>query len=255
MLLSRNTSIGSSAQTSPIIFEAPTSMFDSLFGSYEVQRTWELKPKKYPAGSSHHYSSKVLLPYMVLRELAQDNINPPYLFEIANNNGYQRTACSVLDFIETNDEEVLVPSWLYEQLDLNDTESVKLKFITVKKGTGIKLRPHSCDFLEVENPRSELERVLRYYPVLTYGDEILLKITDIGDCRFTISDVIPDTEDSIYIVDVDLNVEFDEPEDYKLRMEEEKTVMKYVEINKENKDMSKIQMKRLGLFLDWDQLI
>lgn len=44
---------------------------------------------------------------------------------------------------------------------------VKLASATLPKGTFVKLRPHSTDFLDITNPRAVLERTLRSFTCLT----------------------------------------------------------------------------------------
>ncbi|KAI5169616.1 ubiquitin fusion degradation protein 1 [Pancytospora epiphaga] len=228
-------------------------MFSSFFGSFSRNRKWYLVPKKHPKGSPHHFSSKVLLPYSLLRELAQLNFQPPYVFEICHENGALRTACSVLDFALENDE-VHVPEWMYEQISLSDSPEVTLSYIVLERGEGIRLLPHSVDFLEVENPKSELEKGLRDYHVVSYGDEILLNFEEVGNIRFTIAEIFPENCESIYLVDTDLKVDFEEPLGYRQKLEDEKTVLKYVEIGDEDRETKSLRIKRVGMFLDWDNL-
>lgn len=228
-------------------------MFSSFFGSFSGRKKWFLKPIKYAKGAKENYSSKVLLPHYMLRELAMLNFAPPYVFEISHENEAFRTACSVLDFaLETN--EVHIPAWMFEQLCLSDSNEVILTHMTVDKGNGIKLLPHSVNFLEVENPRVELEKGLLDYHVLTYGDEILLSFEEFGNMRFTVTNIDPEPLESIYLVDTDLNVDFDEPIGYRKKIENEKTVMKYVEIQDDSVEPKRLRMKRVGFFLDWDSL-
>lgn len=189
----------------------------------------------------------------MLRELSLLNFQPPYVFEISHENEAFRTACSVLDFaLETN--EVHVPEWMFEQISLGESGEAVLTHIKLEKGSGIKLLPHSVDFLDVENPKSELEKGLWYYHVLTYGDEILLNFEEIGNIRFTITQILPAHLESIYIVDTDLDIEFEEPLGYQSKIENEKTVLKYVEVGNEDREVKSLKMKRMGLFLDWDNL-
>lgn len=228
-------------------------MLSSFFNVFSTEKTWYLKPCKYEKNSPNNYSSKVLLPYSMLRELSMFNFQPPYIFEISHQNGAFRTTCSVLDFaLETN--EVHVPSWMYEQISLDGCDEVVLSHVRLEKGNGIKLLPHSADFLEVENPKMELEKGLRDYLVLSYGDEILLNFEDIGNMRFTVTQIFPEHLESIYLVDTDLNVDFDEPIGYRKKLENEKTVLKYVEIGSEETEHKSLTMKRVGFFLDWDNL-
>lgn len=230
-------------------------IFSFLFGNKPQSQSieWRLKPNKFPKDSENNCSSKVLLPHHILKDLVAYNIGPPYVFEIYHENMIYKTVCSVLDF-SLDDDEVIVPSWIFEQLSLDTARDVFIMYKEIEEGDGIKLLPHSVDFLEIENPKKELEKTLANYHVLSYGDEILLDFEDIGKCRFTITKIFPEHLDSIYIVDTDLNVDFDEPLGYKEKLESEKTVMKYLEVGNENEDTKTLKMKKIGIFLDWDAL-
>ena len=89
---------------------------------------------------------------------------------------------------------------------------------------------------------------------MSYGDEILLYFEEIGKCRFTITKFYPERVDSIYIVDTDLKVDFDEPLGFKEKVEAEKTVMKYVVVRDEASQVKTLNMKKPGLFFAWDEL-
>lgn len=224
------------------------NFFESLF-----HKKWHLIPSKYPKDSEDNFSSKVLLPYQILQDLYSYKYKAPYVFEISHSDGVFRTACSVKDF-SLEDDTIVVPSWMYEQLCLSDVDEVTLKYISVAKGKGITLLPHSVDFLEIENPKKELEKTLLNYHVLTYGDQILLKFDEIGCCRFEVSNVFPETEDSIYIVDTDLEVDFKEPIGFKEKIENEKSIMKYVKLDKNKGDIKSFSLSKIGYFTDWDSI-
>lgn len=228
-------------------------MFSYFFRSDSENPCWELKPLKYPKDSENNYSSKVQLPHHILRDLAFFNMPPPYIFEIAHENGVYKTICSVLDFLLDEDEAV-IPSWMFEQLSLDTTSKVSLRQVEVEKGEGVKLLPHSVDFLKLENHKKELEATLTNYHVLSYGDEILLHFEEIGRCRFTVTKVYPEKLEAIYIVDTDLKVDFDEPLGYKEKVESEKTVMKYVLIGDEESEIKSLNMKKPGIFFGWESL-
>lgn len=231
------------------------SFFNNLLAGHPK---FYLKPVKYKKGDKYNYSSKVTLPYDMLSVLSRDEFYRfPYVFEIAHEDGVMRTSCSVADFTLESDE-VHVPIWMYEQLGLDTAEEVILNYIRLEKGTGIKLQPHSTDFLEVENPKAELEKGLADYHVISYGDEILLNFEDIGNIRFTVTQIYPEHLDSLYLVDTDLNVDFDEPIGYQKKIKDEKTVLKYVQIDDSEKSKGNgpkaMEMSRIGLFLDWDNI-
>lgn len=227
-------------------------MLGGFFEMFNPQIDWYLKPIKYSKDSENNYSSKVLLPYYVLAELVAYNYQPPYLFKIGHSDGSFTTVCSVLDF-QLDKNEVHIPAWMYEQLCLDQQKEVVLKHVKLSLGMGIKLLPHDVSFLNIENPRKALEEALKNYHVLSFGDEIKMNFEEIGPCRFTVTKIYPENKDSIYIVDTDLNVEFDEPIGYKEYIEDQKTAKKHIKINKIN-DIEILELDGIGYFCDWDAL-
>ncbi|KAM0681547.1 hypothetical protein GINT2_000060 [Glugoides intestinalis] len=228
-------------------------MFSFFFNSVHSKSEWHLKPSKFPKDSENNCSSKVLLPHYILQDLVNLNFQPPYVFEITHENRIYKTVCSVLDFL-LEEEEIIVPSWMFEQLCLDTSGNVILKFVELENGEGVKLLPHTTDFLEVENPKKELENTLKNYHVLTYGDEIMLQFADIGICRFTVTKVYPEDLDTIYIVDTDLKTDFDEPLGYKEKIESEKSIMKYVDIKSDENSIKTIKLSKPSLFVGWSDL-
>lgn len=227
-------------------------MFGGFFDIFNSQIDWRLKPIKYKRDSVNNYSSKVLLPYYMLSELVVYNYQPPYLFQIGYTNDSFTTICSVLDF-QLDRNEVHIPDWMYEQLCLDQQSEVLLKCVKVNPGIGIKLLPHSVDFLKIENPKKALEDSLKNYHVLSYGDEIKMDFEEIGPCRFTVTNVSPKNTDSIYIVDTDLNVEFDEPLNYKEYLSDLKTVIRHIRLYKDG-DIDLMEFDGVGYFCDWNSL-
>lgn len=227
-------------------------MLNNFLNMFQPQKKWHLRPLRHPKDSEENYSSKALLPHYILEDLVEFDVQPPYIFQISHNNGLYKTACSVLDFqLETS--EIHVPTWMFEQLSLDPFTTIAIEPIKSIKGTGIKLLPHSVDFLSIESPKKELELALKNYHVLSAGDEILLNFEDIGRCRFTVTKIIPEDADSIYIVDTDLNVDFDEPIGYKEKIENEKSVLKYIDIIEEN-GVKILKCNKDVLFIDWKAL-
>lgn len=225
-------------------------MLANFFGS-GIKSEWKLNPSKFPKDSENNYSSKVLLPYRILGELVSYGHQTPYIFEILHENGIYKTACSVLDF-ELENEEIVLPSWMYEQLCLEKGDKIILRSVEAEQGEGICLLPHSVDFLELEDPKKELEKTFTNYHVLSYGDEVLLYFADIGRCRFTVTKIEPDWLNTIYIVDTDLKVEFEEPLGYKEKIESEKTIMKYVRVEEAGENIKILTLKKPGLFVGWE---
>lgn len=99
--------------------------------------------------------------------------------------------------------------------------TVNLRNITLEKGKFIKIRPHQTEFIMKPNPRTILENEMRNYVCLTKGDTIGVRfnnknyLIDIVECK---------PKDAISTTNVDIEVDFDKPLDYK----EESEVFQFV---------------------------
>lgn len=189
----------------------------------------------------------------MLSDLTVMNLPLPYIFEISHENQILRTKCTVGNFMDY-EGEVILPNWMWEQLSLKTAKYAHISYVRIPCGKSIKLLPHSTDFLKVENPRAELETALRNYGVVTLGDEIRLNFQEFKNMAFTVTHIDPDYEGSIYIVDTDLNAEFEEPLGYREEQKQEKTVLKHCEKGEETKGFTPFKQKGLSLFLDFDLL-
>lgn len=226
---------------------APWRMLFDLFSLFEENPSWTLKPRKFEKTNQNNYGGRIIVPQSVLVDLISFQIQPPFTFEISHSDGVYKTHCGVLEF--TGEEgEVFVPLWMYQQLSMESTNEVILRYKVFPVGKFIKLIPHSVDFLEIENPKLELEQCLRNYQVLSEGDEILCNFDEFGSMRFTVTHIEP-SNDAIYIVDTDLAVDFLEPIGFKDKMESEKSVVKYLEITDTGHGIKTIRMTKLGLYL------
>lgn len=63
---------------------------------------------------------------------------------------------------------------MMQNLLLSEGDIIKFKSTSLPKGTYVKLRPQSKDFLDISNPKAVLETTLRRYSCLTTGDSILI---------------------------------------------------------------------------------
>lgn len=239
-----------------MLFYLKNPMFFDFFirpSELDITLKWRLIPSKYPKNSEHNFGGKVLLPQCVLEDLANLGAPAPYTFEISHSNRLYVSHIGVLEFT-ANSEEIRVPEWLYQQLELDQCGLVTVTYKQLKPGKSIELLPHSVDFLEIDNPKKELEKCLVNYQVLTRGDEILCKFDEVGPIRFTVNKINPDN-DAIYIVDVDLIVEFLPPIGYEEKIEREKTVKRYLHVfnDIEEDEMKGIKMKVRGIYFDFNE--
>ena len=129
------------------------------------------------------------------------HIEFPMLFEISNVKEQRVSHCGVLEFV-AEEGIVYMPYWVSAQcpcspallasdarrawrtaccphqmmqnLLLAEGDIIKFKSTSLPKGTYVKLRPQSKDFLDISNPKAVLETTLRRYSCLTTGDSILI---------------------------------------------------------------------------------
>eukprot|EP00898_Chlorokybus_atmophyticus_P008264 jgi/Chlat1/8439/Chrsp80S07852 len=153
---------------------------------------------------------KVILPPSALDRLASLHIEYPMLFEIENGAEGRRSHCGVLEFIA--DEGVIyMPYWMMQNLLLEEGDLVKLRSATLPKGTYVKLRPHSSDFLEITNPKAVLETSLRSFSCLTSGDSIMVAY---NNKKYYIDIVETKPSHAVSIIETDCEVDFAPPLDY-----------------------------------------
>ncbi|CAL5329005.1 unnamed protein product [Camellia sinensis] len=61
--------------------------------------------------------------------------------------------CGVLEFI-AEEGMIYMPYWMMENLLLQEGDIVRVKNVTLPKGTYVKLQPHTKDFLDISNPKA-----------------------------------------------------------------------------------------------------
>ena len=174
----------------------------------------------------HHYddikylenSSKLILPKRILFEISKyEDISYPLKFKINDTN----TLFSVHECGEDIDEMLISNNYI-ANLNLEPYKECKLTLITspIDSGKKIILKPHSSKFLDIQNPKEFLEKSLnQLYTYLTKGQTILIPNDDI---QLYIDVINCEPNDSICILDTDLEVDFEEPYDYKEYIENKK---------------------------------
>jgi len=158
---------------------------------------------------------KIVLPQSALDELSHMNIQFPIMFQITNEHTKKTSHCSVLEFTAP-EGNVYLPIWIFDnlQMDPNSTQNlVSLRNVSLRKGTFVKLQPHTSDFTELSNPRALLEVALRNFSCLTKSDTIQISPKGLGQ-TFHLNIVETQPTDQISIIETDVRVEFIEPLDY-----------------------------------------
>ncbi|OVA20419.1 Ubiquitin fusion degradation protein UFD1 [Macleaya cordata] len=100
------------------------------------------------------------------------HIDYPMLFELRNAATERISHCGVLEFI-AEEGMIYMPYWMMENLLLQEGDTVQVKNVTLRRGTYVKLQPHTKDFLDISNPKAILETTLRNFSCLTTGDSIM----------------------------------------------------------------------------------
>ncbi len=89
---------------------------------------------------------------------------------------------------------------------------INLRNIKLEKAKLIKIRPHETEFIMNPNPRTILENNFRNYLCVTKGDTVTVQFNkkkyyiDIIECK---------PKDAVSLTNVDVEIDFDTPLDYK----------------------------------------
>ena len=120
--------------------------------------------------------NKILLASEALHTLSALNVRYPMMFRLENTNsqGGAGSTASAAPFTHVGVQELLVepgvchlPYWLMQHLLLKEGDQVRVKNVSLEKGTYVKMRPVSKSFLEIMNHRAVLEMTLRNFAALT----------------------------------------------------------------------------------------
>uniref|UniRef100_A0A1D1YEU4 Ubiquitin fusion degradation protein 1 n=1 Tax=Anthurium amnicola TaxID=1678845 RepID=A0A1D1YEU4_9ARAE len=154
---------------------------------------------------------KIIMPPSALDRLASLHIDYPMLFELRNSATERVSHCGVLEFI-AEEGMIYMPYWMMENMLLQEGDIVKVKNVTLPKGTYVKLQPHTKDFLDISNPKAILETALRSFSCLTTGDSIMVAY---NNKKYYIDIVETKPSSAISIIETDCEVDFAPPLDYK----------------------------------------
>ena len=166
---------------------------------------------------------KIRLPSDILNQYLETNQHEPtfplsFKLSFVSRNITREIITSVLDF-SADQDTVVVPQWIIDNLcplQMGDTVSISVYSggyteKTIVKGTTVRLRPHSKEFLNISDHRALLETQLKEFGILNQYTTI--KINYFDD-QFDIDIIETQPESIINIVDTDLQVDFDPPVDY-----------------------------------------
>lgn len=187
-------------------------------------------------------SDKILIPMHIMNTIKEkfNDLKFPLIFSIEkiDDEGFnllddigmkKNIFCQVYEFLEDIDD-IYIPFRLMQNLWLNEGSLINLRYSLKEysKGDKIVLRPHTSDFLEIEDPKGFLEKSLtENYSVLSKEDIIGLPYFE-NILYFDVLETSP--SDTIIVNNTDLEVDFQRPLDYKEPIQEN---IKEEEKNKE----------------------
>ena len=140
------------------------------------------------------------------------NSEPGVMNILQLKNSVDQTAIGSVYGVHTNIEEpdiIYVPSWIYKQLEIDD--SVEVSRIEPALCTGLTIQPHVSDHLMLSDPVITLRNAFEKYSCLTPGIEIPLWI----GYAFTVSivDLKPNSQAPLCITNCEMELELLPPLD------------------------------------------
>ncbi len=155
-------------------------------------------------------SNKIILPNTILRDLSKYNdIEYPLHFKI-NDSEILFTPSEFKEYID----DIFIPQHFMENLGIEMGSQIKLTLLNyqIEKGSKVKIKPHTSNFLEIIDHKHFLERhLVKLYSTLTQGQTIKVPYQE-SDLFIDILECEPN--ETISIIDTDLEVDFEAPWDY-----------------------------------------
>ncbi|KAL0087426.1 ubiquitin fusion degradation protein UFD1-domain-containing protein [Phycomyces blakesleeanus] len=152
---------------------------------------------------------KIILPSSALQELltaGNNQLPSPLTFELRHPHTNAIIHSGVKEFADLTNH-IQLPAWMAHAIDLNDEDHVLIKAKPLPKGTWVRLRPLSEDYLEITDYRAALESHLRgHYTTLTTGQTITCRY-GAHSYGFLVVDLKPDQ--AVGVTDTDLEVDLD----------------------------------------------
>ena len=185
---------------------------DEGYGRSIFQASYRAYPVSFIDRPQLELGDKVILPPSALDRITRAQIDDfPMAFEATNAKEGKSTHCGVLEFV-ADEGVVYLPYWMMQNLLLGEGDVVKFSYAaSLPKGTYVKLRAQTSDFLDISNPKAVLETTLRQYTCLTVGDTFVIHY---NDKKYYIDVVEAKPGNAISVVDTDCEVDFAPPLDY-----------------------------------------
>lgn len=174
-------------------------------------------------------SSHVVLPSSFLAQMYYDDSlygyaddEKQHIYVIRNIENGKHTHCTVYEY-DACDGVCHVPQWMMGQLGLSDFSKVEFYMKRhIPDGKKVCVKGQSCDYLEIEDVKKEFESAFQKYRCLTVGDKITFRSQNTFH-EFEIVELYP--QYVVSTLNVDLEIEFEEPlgyEEWLAKKEEEK---------------------------------
>jgi len=184
-----------------------------------------------------NHSNKILLPSNILQELINVEVKLPVFFQLENKKTGYKHSCGVHEFTSPPGT-CFIPYRIMGCLCIGEGENINITLIQPEKGTDIKLKIISKDFLKLTNPKVVLEKVIsENYPIISLNESLSINYNN-NIYEILITECKP--IDTIQIIDVDLNVDFDSIDEKKKENIKESNNSSLVE-NKEIKEIKEIK--------------
>lgn len=183
-------------------YDASAGSFDQVYNCYPLSQIEKSLPDN---------GDKIIMPTSAFTHLLRLNVEYPMQFEIKNQSTGRVSHCGVLEFTG-NEDCVYLPTWMMENMKLQEGDPVIMKNVRLDKGTYMKLQPHTTDFIHLPCMKDMLEDILRNFSCLTIGDTIMINH---NSKKFYIDILETKPSAAINIIDTDCEAEFAPPLDYK----------------------------------------
>lgn len=178
-----------------------------------------------------HQTNKIIIPLSIMSEISDKFDQMSHITFKLKKLNFDDIFVSILNF--TDDNVIYVPKWIQKHFEIDDGDDLFLMLSeNLQKGHSVKIQAQSVDFLKISDPCKVLEKVINKYTALFKNQTISFEIEG-SNYDIKITECNP--ADHIDVVDIDLNIDFDEPVGYqeyleKLKQEKEKKKMTFKSI-------------------------
>ncbi|BBH09303.1 ubiquitin fusion degradation 1, partial [Prunus dulcis] len=156
------------------------------------EQTYRCYPASFIEKPQIESGDKIIMPPSALDRLASLHIDYPMLFELQNDSAERVSHCGVLEFI-AEEGMIYMPYWMMENMLLQEGDIVRVKNVTLPKGTY--LGDNTEEFF-----------------LLNHGDSIMVAY---NNKKYYIDIIEAKPSHAISIIETDCEVDFAPPLDYK----------------------------------------